>query len=133
MAKSCSRMVRQNATSSVKVSNMPLTPQTEKPMAAKGIATGIDHLLVQKKATEKASAQLSKQWKEIRNRIDTTLLSNNVMKTTDVRVKCLALDQMTANGRIEYIKEHWGPLYLERVMTMLQQLSTIEQQLLRQG
>lgn len=102
-------------------------------MAAKGIATGIDHLLRQQKATVKASEQLSKQWKEIRNRIDAALMSNNVMKTNEVRTKCFALDQMTPDARIAYITEHWGPLYLNKVTPLLQQLATIEQQLLKAG
>lgn len=134
MTKSCSRMVRQNTTLPTKQSNLPqqpTQPKEEKPMAAKGIATGIDQLLHQKKTIEKQSTQLSKRWKEIRNQIDAVLMSNNVMKSTDVRVKCLTLDQMTHEARQEYIKEQWGPLYLNKVQPLLQQLQTIEQQLLR--
>ncbi len=102
-------------------------------MAAKGIATGIEHLAAQKRASEKHSVQLSKQWKEIRNRIDATLMANNVMKTNDVRAKCFAIDQMTPEARIAYITENWGPLYLQRVTPLLQQLANLEQQLLRAG
>jgi hypothetical protein len=100
-------------------------------MAAKGIATGINHLLRQQKATVKASEQLSKQWKEIRNRIDAALMSNNVLKTTETRQKCLELDGMNHNARIQHITQHWGPLYLGRVQTLLDQLRTIEEQLLK--
>lgn len=100
-------------------------------MAAKGISTGIEHLARQKKAIEKQSVQLSKHWKEIRNKIDAVLMSNNVMKSTEVREKCFALDQMNNEARITYITEQWGPLYLQKVTPLLQQLHTIEQQMLR--
>ncbi len=131
MARSCSRMVRRTVTSSASPSK--LTPQkAENPMgAAKGISTGIEKLLHQQKTVEKQSVQLSKQWKELRNRIDSVLLSTNVLKTTEVRAKCLALDQMTNEQRAVYITENWGPMCLQRVEPLLQQLATIEQALLR--
>lgn len=100
-------------------------------MAAKGISTGIEHLLRQQKATVKASEQISKQWKEIRNRIDSILLSNNVLKSTEVRKKCLDLDGMGHEARMQHINEQWGPLYLQRVQPMLDQLHSLEQQLLK--
>ncbi len=127
MAKSCSRMVRQSVTSSGPISNQ----KAETPMAAKGISTGIEQLLRQQKATVKVSEQLSKQWKEIRNRIDVVLMSNNILKTNETRAKCLELDGMNHNGRIEHIKINWGPLYLNRAQPLLDQLKTIEDQLLK--
>lgn len=102
-------------------------------MAARDIATGIEHLAAQKRANEKQNAQLSKQWKDIRNRIDAILMSNNAMKTTEMRMNCFALDQMTSEDRGNHISEHWGPLYLQRVTPLLQQLATLEQQLLKAG
>lgn len=98
-------------------------------MAAKGISTGIERLVSQKKEAEKASVQISKQWKEVRNRIDTVLMSNNVMKSTELRQRCLLLDHLHTEGRVEHIKENWGPLYLERVQPLLQQLANLEDQL----
>lgn len=65
---------------------------------AKGISTGLEHL-IQKQASVKASDQLSKQWKELRNRIDVILMSNQTTKDTEARLRCHALDQMSTRSR----------------------------------
>jgi hypothetical protein len=95
---------------------------------AKGISSGIGQQAArQKSETEKQTEQHSKQWKEFRNRIDIILMSNNVMKTNEVRVKCSALDGMTPKEREDHIVLHWGPLYLQKVEPLLQQLQILEQ------
>ncbi len=100
-------------------------------MTAKGISTGIEHLRAQNqgkaKATEQQSKQLSKQWKDLRNRLDMVLMPSNVLKGSELRQQCLALDGMTLTQRVEHIKTHWGPLFLEKSMPLLQQIDALEQ------
>lgn len=94
---------------------------------AKGISTGIDRMVSQRKSdTQRQTEQLAKQWKDLRNRLDTVLMTNNVLKGNDLRQRCLAMDQMTFQERQTHIQEHWGPMYLNKVLPILQQLETLE-------
>lgn len=99
-------------------------------MGANGISSGIEKLAAALRTSpERQTQQLSQKWKEIRNRIDATLMSTNVLKTNDVRQKCLLMDSMTPAEREQHIRLNWGPQYLDRVAPMLQQLATLEDQL----
>jgi hypothetical protein len=94
---------------------------------AKGISNGIDRMVSQRKSdNQRHTEQLAKQWKELRNRLDTVLMTNNVLKGNDLRQRCLAMDQMTFLERQAHITEHWGPMYLNKVLPILQQLETLE-------
>lgn len=74
----------------------------------------------------KQTEQLSKQWKELRNRLDSLLMVNNFMRGNDLRQQCIVMDAMTTAERNAHIKKHWGPLYLERVQPIIQQLENLE-------
>ena len=103
---------------------------------AKGISSGINKLAHQasgKASDKKHAEQLQRQWKELRNRLDTLLMSNNVLKGTELRQKCLALDSKSFEERQAHINEHWGPLYLQKVLPLLQQLDTLEKVIATQG
>lgn len=102
-------------------------------MGAKGISNGIEQLLTKQKAVEKQSVQLTRQWKDIRNRIDSLLLSMDRLKTAEVRQKCQALDQMGTEEREAYVGQHWGEVALQKVRPFLQQLATLEEALLKSG
>ena len=91
---------------------------------AKNISNGIEQM--QKAQDKKQSELTSKQWQELRNRIDSILLSNNVMKSNEVRQQCLAIDGQNQEEREAHILKHWGPLYLAKVQPLLQQLQTLE-------
>ena len=107
-----------------------MRPQKAQKMSANGISTGIEKLAAALKTSpERQNQQLSSKWKELRNRIDSTLMSTNVLKTNDVRQKCLLMDNMTPAEREQHIRLNWGPQYLDRVAPMLQQLATLEEQL----
>lgn len=96
---------------------------------AKGISSGVEraaHAQAASAAAGKPEEQMSKQWKELRNRLDTLLMANNVMKGNELRQQCLAMDSMTTDERKTHILTHWGPLYLTRVEPILQQLETLE-------
>lgn len=88
---------------------------------AKNISTGIEQ-----QNRKKETDQYAKQWRDIRNKIDVILTTCNVMRTNDIRAKCLLLDQMTIAEREEHITNSWGPLYLAKVQPLLLQLATLE-------
>lgn len=91
---------------------------------SRSIANGVDKLLKSEK--DNRTETLSAGWKELRNKLDIMLLSNNVMKTNETTKACKAIDQMTHDERINYIAGTWGPLYAEKSMPILLQLQHIE-------
>lgn len=71
-------------------------------------------------------AEMSHQWRELRNKLDTLLLSTNAMKTNEIRQECLKLDTMNTEQRRTHIRQRWGPVCLERAEPMLMQLEALE-------
>jgi hypothetical protein len=98
---------------------------------AKFIQTGIDRT-VEALSNQQREGKAA-QWRELRNKMDSLLLSTNIFKTDDIRRVCLALDTMSPTDRVEYIKQKWGPLYLERVQPILQQLQALEEIMSREA
>lgn len=94
---------------------------------AKEIATGIDNIV--QHMNEKQDEQSQMQWRDLRNKIDSLLLSTNVIKSDETRKKCLELDTMASDDRETFIKQTWGPNYLERVRPLLHQLKVLENRL----
>ncbi len=95
---------------------------------AKNISNGVDGLVAQVngKASTPQNDQLARQWRTLRNKLDSLLMVNNVLKGTELRQRCLALDSMTPEQRETHIQEQWGPLYLQKAVPLLQQISTLE-------
>lgn len=93
---------------------------------AKGIANGINELVNQLSAKE--GAQIQGQWRSIRNKVDSLLLSTNSMagRSDEIRKLCLQLDNMTPEEREKHITTYWGANYLARVEPLLHQLKILE-------
>lgn len=91
---------------------------------ARQIATGIEQIT--QVLSKDQSDSLSDGWKDLRNKLNILLMSNNTMKTNETTAACQALDQLSHQARIEYIQANWGPLYAERCMPILLQLQNIE-------
>ena len=66
------------------------------------------------------------QWRSIRNKIDSLLLSTHVLKTDEARRLCLTLDHMTMEERKAHITTYWGAAALAKIFPLLQQLESIE-------
>jgi len=81
------------------------------------------------KTKKPAEQQITKQWKDLKNRLDVILVSNNTMKSMSLREKCIAMDSMTIDERRKHILDNWGPLYLNKVENILQQLEVLENEL----
>lgn len=95
---------------------------------SKNIANGVEQLIKLEKANRQET--LSTGWKELRNKLDIMLLSNNVMKTNETTIACKALDNMSHEERIKYITSTWGPLYAEKATPILLQLQHLEKLLI---
>lgn len=91
---------------------------------AKDIATGIEKTV--EALNQRQDAELNKQWRDLRNKIDSLLLSTNVMKTNDAMRSCRQLDTMTPEERATFIQQNWGPQYFIKVHPMLMQLEMLE-------
>jgi hypothetical protein len=72
-------------------------------------------------------------WRDLRNKIDSQLLSTNVITTNEAKRKCMRLDTLNDEKRKELIANEWGPLYLQKVEPLLHQLSVLEKQMLNEG
>jgi len=91
---------------------------------AKEIASGINEIV--ENINQRALDQSQSQWRSIKNRIDSLLISSNAIKSDDARKKCQNLDDMSNEDRVSFITTHWGCASLERINPLLQQLDILE-------
>lgn len=96
---------------------------------AKEISTGIDDIVQHLEGKQAEQSQM--QWRDLRNKIDSLLLSTNVLKSDEARKKCLDIDALSPADREVYIKQYWGVNYFERVRPLLHQLSILENRLIQ--
>ena len=66
------------------------------------------------------------QWRGLRNKIDSILLSTTTLKTDEVRAACREIDGMPADQRRAYIATKWGTACCHKVDPMLIQLQLLE-------
>lgn len=98
---------------------------------ANEIANGVEQLasgernLAQSEHQRKVQLMFD-QWQDLRGKIDSLLLSTNVMKSNEIRGLCQQLDGMSHDQRMAHISQHWGAMYLQRVEPLLFQLQTLE-------
>ena len=65
-------------------------------------------------------------WQDLKNKLDTILSSNNIMSSNDTINACKHLNNISHEERIAYIKEKWGPQYLEKSMPILILISQLD-------
>lgn len=94
---------------------------------ARDIETGIDSIA--KHLQEKQVTASEHQWRDLRNKVDSLLLSSNVLKSDESRRACLEMDDMVHDERVRHITRLWGKAYLDRVMPLLHQISVLEKRL----
>lgn len=80
---------------------------------------------------DREAETLAANWKALRNRLYSTLMSNNILKSNETLIACQSIDGMTHEARIEYITNTWGPLYAEKCLPLLQQMQSVEQSMAR--
>lgn len=87
---------------------------------SKQIATGVEALAAS------FNREISDQWRSMRNRLDSLLLTTKILKTDEVQAACAKLDAMSLEERYDYIAKIWGPMYAEKAGPLLQQLQVLE-------
>jgi hypothetical protein len=92
--------------------------------SARNIQNGVEQLAESMSRT--MADDQARQWREIRGKIDSILLSTTTLKTDEVRRNCQELDSMSSADRSTYISQRWGPAFLNKVEPLLQQLAVIE-------
>lgn len=94
---------------------------------AKDIATGVEKTveILNRQQTD----ELNNQWRSLRNRMDSILLSTNVMKTNEAMVACRKLDTMTPEERATLVQQYWGPQYYQKVHPILVQIELLERKI----
>lgn len=72
---------------------------------------------------------LTKQWHEIKGKLDSILISHKMMNIDDTRKACATIINIDPSERESYIIKMWGPRIIDKVHSLLQQLTAIEHQL----
>ena len=101
------------------------------PGSSRDVQSGVEKLA--QVLTDKQEEQSSSQWRDLRSKLDSLLLSTHQLKTDDTQKLCQVLDNMTPEERVEHINTYWGKICLERVMPILQQLDAIERAIAEQS
>lgn len=91
---------------------------------AKNIDDGVS--AITRLLREQQDDQRVRAWRDLRNKLDSLLLSGNVLKTDDSKRFCLQMDEMDIEQRKDHILRNWGPQYLQRCEPMLHQLNQLE-------
>ena len=96
-------------------------------MGSRNIQTGVEHLA--ESLARSASEDVTRQWRDLRNKIDSILLSTTTYKTDEIRKSCQKLDELLATERKQYITSKWGPAYFQKVEPLLLQLEILERKI----
>lgn len=94
---------------------------------AKDISNGVEKTL--EVLNRRQTDELNASWRSIRNRLDSMLMSTNVLKTNDAMQSCRALDTMSTEERQNHIQGNWGPMYLDKARPILIQLEMLEKKI----
>jgi hypothetical protein len=89
------------------------------------IENGLSKIKEAHKRSESADKISAKQWRNTKNKIDSLLKSGN-KPTDELKTVCVMLEAMNHEDRCKKIIEYWGIQYLNKVMPLLQQLSSLE-------
>lgn len=95
-------------------------------MTSKNVNLGIEKLVERKAGVDDL---LEKSWRDLRNKLDSLLIGNNVLKSGEIRKLCQQLDGMTTEERSSHITAYWGSLYAEKSMPLLLQIESVEKTL----
>ena len=91
----------------------------------------IDQIANHKHRTEEEIQidQIASQLGIFRGKLDSILLSNNLIKSDETRKHCVEMIAMKPSKREEHILQIWGPLYLGKAKPLLIQIEQLENQL----
>lgn len=90
------------------------------------IDNGLNKLKKAHKRVENADVLMARQWRDIKNKIDSLLKSGN-KKTDEMKAICVSLETQNHENRCQTIIDYFGIQYLNKVMPLLQQLKNMEE------
>lgn len=96
---------------------------------SKSIKTGIEQLVAKSGQNE----QYNRSWRDLRNKLDSSLMLTNVLKGDAVRKLCLQLDSLNKQERFKLIQDNWGVQQAEKSRTLLEQLDILEKEIAKQN
>lgn len=96
---------------------------------SKSIKTGIEQLVAKSNQTE----QYNRSWRDLRNKLDSSLMLTNVLKGDAIRKLCLQLDGLDKQARFRLIQDNWGVQQAEKSRTLLEQLDILEKEIAKQN
>lgn len=96
---------------------------------SKHIKNGIEQLVAKSSQNE----QYNRSWRDLRNRLDSSLMLTNVLKGDAVRKLCLQLDGLNKQDRFKLIQDNWGVQQAEKSRTLLEQLEILEKEIAKQN
>jgi|GEM_PF-3311921 len=94
---------------------------------AKNISNGIEKTI--EAINRRQVDELNASWRSLRNKLDSMLMSTNVLKTNDAMRSCRALDTMSTEEREITILDSWGPSYLKKARPILLQIEILEKKI----
>jgi hypothetical protein len=89
------------------------------------IDNGLNKLTNAHKRSASAEATSARQWRDLKNKIDSILKSGS-KKTDEIKTICVTLENEHHDNRCRIISEYFGVQYLNKVMPLLQQLKNLE-------
>lgn len=95
--------------------------------SARNIQNGVEQLA--ESMSRNVSDDQARQWRDLRSKMDSILLSTTTLKSDEVRRNCQAIDNMLPEERVTYINQRWGPAFLHKVEPLLQQLQVLEERM----
>lgn len=96
---------------------------------SKNIKNGIEQLVAKSSQNE----QFNRSWRDLRNKLDSSLMLTNVLKGDAVRKLCLQLDGLSKPERFKLIQDNWGVQQAEKSRTLLEQLDILEKEIAKQN
>jgi len=92
---------------------------------SKNIKNGIDRLVSKASQVD----QYHKSWRDLRNKLDSSLMLTNVLKGDAIRKLCLQLDSLSKDARYKLILDNWGTQQAEKSRSLLEQLDILEKEI----
>lgn len=101
-------------------------------MATKGMSSGVQQIAGAKTAPASKQIELcEKSWRDLRNKLDSMLIGNNIIKGDHARKMCQELDLLSTDERLAHITKNWGPNFANKANTLLPQLEVLEKEIAR--
>tara|TARA_R110000751_G_scaffold41702_6_gene97610 strand:+ start:3229 stop:3504 length:276 start_codon:yes stop_codon:yes gene_type:complete len=80
-----------------------------------------------KRFEEKFDELQLESWKDIKCKLDSMLVTNNLLSSENTKLLCNQLADVEHNERINIILQYWGKPFKDKAMPLLLQLKCLEE------